>query len=562
MRAITFAIALVLALGPAGLFAAEAANPGRPNILLLMAEDLSPRIGAWGDPVARTPTIDALADRGVRYTNVFTTAGVCAPSRAAMITGVHQIAIGAQHMRTSTGPLGMYLAVPPPDVKAFPELLRGAGYYTFTDTKLDYQFSGIRAGTGPVTIWDAEGVEAGWQGRAPGQPFFGLINFLHTHESGVMRPTGTPHGDSHAATQRMRAGFGLVAPAVTDPGSVDLPAYYPDIEEVRTDLARHYDNIANMDRAVARVLQRLAADGLADDTIVIWTTDHGDGLPRAKRELYDSGIRVPLIVRDPTGRADTAAVPGGVDERLVSFVDIAPTVLTIAGVATPPFLHGRSLLDRDPTTRRNYVFASRDRIDEVPDRQRAVRDARFKYIRSWHPDMPGGHPLDYRDNLDMVRAMRAGFETGTLTDVQALWFRGPGSEQLYDLGTDPEEVSNLADDPHFAAELARLRTVLNNWQLGIGDWSNEPEGVMRNRFLVDGTLAVTPPPRVSIDADRVVLTAAAGASIEFRTADGPWRVYTAPFDRRGTPITARAQRYGWHVSSTVHWPDPQTAAER
>ncbi len=300
-----------LACSSATLWAADNTDTTRPNILLLMAEDLSPRIGSFGDALANTPNIDQLAVAGTRYTNVFTTAGVCAPSRAALITGQHQISFGGQHMRTTTGPLGPYLAQPAAGVKAFPELLRGAGYYTFTDRKLDYQFSGVSAGSGPFTLWDKDGAApTAWRKRAPGQPFFGLINFLETHESGVMQPDGPPHSPSHAATQKMRKNANLVAPAVTNPADIILPPYYPDLPAVRNDLARHYDNIHAMDQRVGDIVAALAADGLLDNTIIIWTTDHGDGLPRAKRELYDSGTKVPLVLRIPkhiNGRQTSAA---------------------------------------------------------------------------------------------------------------------------------------------------------------------------------------------------------------------------------------------------------------
>ena len=276
------------------------ANGPPPNILLLVAEDLSTRIGAYGDKVARTPNLDALAKRSVRFTQVFTTAGVCAPSRAALVMGQHQISFGAQHMRTSTGPHGLYYAQPDAHLKAFPELLRAAGYFTFTDGKLDYQFSGIGAGSGPFTLWDEEGEEAHWRNREPGQPFFGLINFLETHESGLMRMDVEPHSESHRATQRMRISRGLVAKAVTDPADVNVPPYYPDIPEVRADIARHYDNIHAMDARVGKILSTLEQDGLSERTIVIWTTDHGDGLPRAKREIFDTGIHVPMLVHVPS----------------------------------------------------------------------------------------------------------------------------------------------------------------------------------------------------------------------------------------------------------------------
>ncbi len=262
-----------------------------PNILLLMAEDMSVRVGAFGDPVAHTPNLDTLASQGVRYTRTFTTAGVCAPSRAAHILGMHQIATGTQHMRSSSRPAGGYFSVPPAEVKAYPELLRREGYYTYTDAKLDYQFSGALSGSGPTTIWNREGAQAGdWSRRAKGQPFFGLINFTVTHESGVFRPLGDrPQSPIHFAMQLARWWqLEDPVPEMVQAADVQLPPYYPDTNTVRDDLARHYNNIAAMDHQVGDILARLESDGLADSTIVIWTTDHGDGLPRAKRELFDS----------------------------------------------------------------------------------------------------------------------------------------------------------------------------------------------------------------------------------------------------------------------------------
>ena len=229
-----------------------------PNILLLVAEDLSPRLGSFGDPLAKTPNIDTLAQRSTRFTQVFTTAGVCAPSRAALITGQHQISFGAQHMRSSTSPLGRYLAQPAIELRALPELLRQLGYFTYTDNKLDYQFSGIRAGTGPFTLWDKDGARAeDWRLRKPDQPFFGLINFMHTHESGIMRPDGMSYSQSHTQSQNMRKALGLVATSITDPKHVQLPPYYPDLPDVRADIARHYDNIHAMDQRVGEILAAL-----------------------------------------------------------------------------------------------------------------------------------------------------------------------------------------------------------------------------------------------------------------------------------------------------------------
>ena len=520
---------------------------GPPNILLLVAEDLSPRIGAWGDEVASTPNIDALARQSVRYTRAFTAAGVCAPSRAALIMGQHQISFGAQHMRTSTGPLGEYYAQPDPELKAFPELLRRAGYFTFTDSKLDYQFSGVGAGSGPFTIWDQEGRKAHWRQRAPGQPFFGLINFLETHESGVMRMDVEPRNPILARTQRMRQGYGLVAESVTDPELIAVPRYYPDIPEVRADMARHYDNIHAMDARVGRILAELEADGLSDSTIVIWTTDHGDGLPRAKRELLDTGIHVPMLVHVPEAYRRSGWSQGSDDDRLVSFVDIAPTVLAWADVELPAGLHGVNFL----TGNREYVYASRDRIDEIRDRQRAARDPRYKYIRSWAPEVPGGHELAYRDNLDMVRAMRERWQSDQLNADQARWFEGAGEEQLYDLHSDPDELTNLIDERSLAEVAERMRAALREWLELVGDMSAIPEAQMRESFLDEGRVPETMIPKITTNNGFLTAHSDNSASIGYRTGDGRWRLYTQPVEQDDQRVYFKAVRYGWHESAVV-----------
>lgn len=521
-----------------------AAQP--PNILLLLAEDLSPRLGAYGDPLAVTPNLDALAQNAITYTRAFTTAGVCAPSRASLITGQHQISFGAQHMRTSTGPLGQYYALPPAHLRAFPELLRQSGYYTFTDRKLDYQFSGVGAGTGPFTIWDADGAaDTAWQNRNADQPFFGLINLMETHESGVMRTDVEPYSKSHARTIAMRRGGNLIAAQITDPTAVNLPPYYPDLAEVRRDVARHYDNIAAMDQRVGRILKALQKDGLARNTIIIWATDHGDGLPRAKRELYDSGLHVPLLVAIP-------GEPARTDTRLVSFVDLAPTILDFANVSPPAYLHGQSIF----AAPREYIFASRDRIDEVPDRQRAVRDARFKYIRSDYPELPGGHPLTYRDNLEMVRAMRASFTAGTLTPAQAQWFTGPGVHRLYDTHTDPHELNNLASAPEHETTLARLSQALDRFLIRVGDWGTMPETKMRTQLLDADNVPVTPVPFSLLQAGHVRLISPIGASVGYRaTGAAQWQLYrdNASIRINDYPrgLEAKSVRYGWQESKVI-----------
>jgi arylsulfatase A-like enzyme len=256
----------------------SASSKESPNILLIMAEDMSARAGAFGDSIAVTPNIDRLAAKGISYPNTFTTAGVCSPSRAAHILGRHQMSVGAQHMRTSFFEQSPYRTVPPNHMKAYPELLRREGYYTFTSWKIDYQFSSVKAGSGPFSIWSYEGDEPSWRGRKEGQPFFGFISLMASHE-GQMFPATV--AENNATGTRSRS---------VSPDQVVVPPYYPDSPVIREDIAQHYNNIEYMDQLLGELLDQLESDGLADNTIVIWTTDHGDGLPRAKREVYDSGI--------------------------------------------------------------------------------------------------------------------------------------------------------------------------------------------------------------------------------------------------------------------------------
>ena len=518
---------------------------------------MSPRVGAYGDPVARTPSLDALARESTRYTNAFTTSGVCAPSRAALLTGVHAISIGAQHMRTSSRREGGYAAVPPPEVKAFPELLRQAGYYTFTDSKLDYQFSGVSAGSGPSTIWDAEwsAPPSEAQEDIP-QPFFGLINFQVTHETGVFTPLGDgwPNSFMHFFVQLGRAWL-LGIPEAERPvtsGDVVVPPYYVDSEVVRADLARHYNNIHQMDSQVAETLAALEATGLSESTIVIWTTDHGDGLPRAKRDLYDSGLRVPMIVRWPARWRPGQLPPGSVDERLISFVDLAPTILEWAGVAAPPYIQGRSFVRLEAPTR-EFVFASRDRIDEFEDRERAVRDREFKYIRSWYPEKPNGHRLDFRDNQEMMIQMWKLLEAGRLNANQRAWFEPTGSERLYHLPSDPFELRNLASDPQFESELERMRLAYAGFQQRVSDWSEESEATMVERMWPGGEQPQTEAPSIERVDQRVsVRSPTEGASVLYRVEGQRERIYAGPFIAPpGSRITAQAIRYGYRESDEV-----------
>ena len=521
-------------------------SDSRPNIVLIVAEDVGLRIGAYGDDLAVTPNIDRLAREGSRFSRAFTTAGVCSPSRAALITGIHQNVWGAGHMRAARGG---YAAAPPPHVKAFPELLRAAGYYTINNGKTDYQM-GLRFGGaygGPVTLWD-DGDTLDWSARSPRQPFFAWVNLLETHESQVWPTWALPDGLLPLILWPVRIWNHLHWPLRTDPARVSVPPYYPDTPTVRSDLARHYNNIAAMDLAVGKLLQRIEDEDLVRDTVVIFMSDHGDGFPRAKRWLYDSGIQVPLIVRWP------GVIPAGKERpRLVSAIDLAPTILSIAGVEAPGWLQGRVFVGPREEPAAGYVYAARDRIDGQSDTVRSVRDTRYKYIRHYHPEQPYVLESAFRDQMPMMKELLRLNREGRLSEVAAQWFRpSRDAEELFDTENDPHEVVNLAGDPRHAATVSRLRVELDAWLAQDEDLGFLPEEELRRRFFPDAEQPVTVAPSLAIENGKLVATAVGGASVEFRRDGGPWRLYSSPFSLAGvTKISARAQRYGWELSEVV-----------
>ncbi len=516
------------------------------NFLWLTLEDTSPRFGCSGDMLADTPNIDRLAAEGCRYPLAFSTAAVCSPSRCAVITGMYATSIGAHHHRTSTTRPDVpelptpYEVVPPPFVKPFTEYLRAAGYYCTNNAKTDYQF------TPPSTTWDECGRNAHWRHRAPGQPFFAVFNDTVTHESGMWR--------------RER-------PLRTDPARVRVPDYLPDTPAVRETLARHYDNLAAADRRVGELLAQLEEDGLAGDTVVVLWSDHGEGLPRGKSWLYDSGIRVPLIVRRPGG-----GDAGTVSEELVSMIDLAPTVLTLAGLPVPEHLQGRPFLGA-AVRPREFVFAARDRHDEMYDMVRAVRDRRYKYIRNFHPELPYLIWNAYRHRHPAMQEMWRLFAEGRLEGEPLRLFapcRPP--EELYDTEVDPLELHNLAGDPAHAAVLERLRCALAEWRNACGDLGEVPEAQMAQRMWPGGRQPVTAVPLfIPVAPDRPGLEPAGddagyraplvvqmhcatqGATIGYTMDPGEaarWRIYAGPLRLAPgtTTLRARAGRIGYRDS--------------
>ncbi len=426
----------------------------RPNILWISAEDISPHLGCYGDPIAKTPNIDNLASQGIIYTNVYTTAAICAPVRAGVITGMYQTSIGCMHMRTTSYRRGVdnpleFTAVPPHYVKAFTEYMRTSGYYCTNNSKTDYQFSKDPV---PASIWDECSRNAHYKNRTDkSQPFFAVFNWTGTHES--------KNWD--------------ISEVKTDPSKVVVPPYYPDNEIVRRNIAKLYDKIAELDSVVGALVSELESEGELDNTIIFFWGDHGDGLPRAKRWLYDSGLKIPLIIKSP-GQIK----PGTVDDRLISSIDFGPSVLSLTGIPVPVHMQGIPFLGDQMGETRQAVFAARDRVDESYDMIRSVRTKDYLYIRNFYPNEPFPIWIPYLKSMPIYQEMLRLDAEEKLTGPQKSWMaysRQP--EELYDVNTDPYQLVNLAGYPRYKSVKAELSKLQQQWTLETGDMGhmNEPE---------------------------------------------------------------------------------------
>jgi uncharacterized sulfatase len=431
----------------------------RPNVLWLSCEDISPHIGCFGDPHAITPNIDRLASEGVRFTHAFTTAGVCAPCRSGIITGVYQTTLGTHHMRCT--------AKLPNHIRPFPTYLRQAGYYCTNNSKQDYQFRT------PKDTWDESSRNAHWRKRdGKAQPFFAVFNFTGCHESGIAseskyRTVTRPLRDS----QRQ------------DPTQLALPPYYPDTPVTREDWKRNYELITAMDLWVGEMIQQLKDDGLYENTIIFFWSDHGVGLPRAKRWLYDSGTHIPLVVRIPEKyRLSGQAVPGSESPRLVSSIDLGPTVLNLAGVGIPDHVQGQPFLGHQLPQPRRYVYGARDRMDERYDIIRMVRDERFLYIRNYEPLKTYYQYMNTPEKGATMRELRRLHEAGQLSDVADYYFAPTKpAEELYDCDADQHNIRNLAGQAEYADVLQRMREAHLAWVQRTKDVGLIPEPIIAER---------------------------------------------------------------------------------
>jgi N-sulfoglucosamine sulfohydrolase len=520
-----------------GLFAQQTAQPSPPNIVWIVCEDLSPQhLESYGGTGGKTPFLNALAAESVKYNQVFATAGVCAPSRAALITGAYQTSIGAMHMRTlatsavtlDAYPPGFkgYSTLLPEGMKTYPELLRSAGYYTSNNSKEDYQFES------PVTMWDESGAKAHYRNRPDStQPFFSIFNFMVTHESQVW----------------MREHEELLV----RPEEVSVPAVYPDDSLTRRVLARFITNAMRMDKQVGEVVAQLKEDGLYENTIIFFFSDHGDGMPYFKRELYDRGLRAPLLIKAPFLEA------GSQSNELISFVDFAPTLLSLAGVPIPESMQGQAFLGpQKSATPRKYSFAARDRMDSEYDRVRAVTDGEFKYIRNYMPEKPNYQNVKYRlQNPLMIHLLELNSK-GLLNANQARWFAPTKpAEELYDTKTDPWEFKNLIGNPLYEEKLRELRNAHENWVLTYGDLGALDEMTMvRNWWGGKDSPPVTSPAESTYEGGKISLKSSTpGASFGYRKSKNePWKLYSMPFAAvPGETILVNTYRIGFKASETA-----------
>lgn len=418
----------------------------RPNILWLSTEDIGPHLGCYGDPDANTPSLDAFAKRSMVYDYAWSNYPVCAPARTTIIGGVYAAANGAGNMRSAVKI--------PSDMKLFPKYLREAGYYCTNNSKEDYNYLETKG------TWDESSKKAHYKNREAGQPFFAVFNYTGTHESQLRK---RPHEKK------------------LDPATVHLAKYWPDTPEVRQDWAQYHDKINTMDKWFNKHLKELESAGLAENTIVVFFGDHGSGMPRHKRFAGNSGQQVPFIVHIPEkfkALAGEDYAPGQHLKRPVGFIDLAPTMLSIAGIEPKSFMQGHAFVGKYQATAPKYLYGFRDRMDERPDTSRAIRDERFIYVRNYNPHVPAGQYLDYQQQTPATKVWYRMFQEGKLNEVQSHFWENHPPEELYDLVNDPDETINLIDSEEHQKVVQRFREENRNSFLKFGDLGLIPEAIL------------------------------------------------------------------------------------
>jgi uncharacterized sulfatase len=422
----------------------------KPNILWITSEDHGPQMGCYGDALARTPNVDALAAKGMLFNRVWSVAPVCAPARTSIITGVYPSSTGGLHMRS--------MVSLPKEMKMYPQFLRDVGYYCTNNSKTDYN---LRE---PGKVWDECSGNAHWKKRADGQPFFAIFNSTKSHESQIRT---RPHQQ------------------ITDPSKIRVPAYHPDTPEVREDWAQYYDKVSEVDADAGKMLNEIELAGLAADTIIFYYADHGSGMPRSKRWPCNSGLQVPMVVFFPEKWKHLAPkeyTTGGKSDRLVSFVDLAPTLLSIVGVKPPEWMQGHAFAGPHQSEAQPFIHGERGRMDERMDLVRSTTDGRYVYLRNYFPHVSQAQRVAYQFQTPTTRVWYQLFSEGKTNDAQSIFWRVPKApEELYDLQTDRDEVKNLANSTEHRAVLEKLRNAQREHLLKVKDICFLPESELHAR---------------------------------------------------------------------------------
>ena len=524
-------------------------NSQKPlNVVWISCEDMGPILGSYGNDIVKTPNLDKLASEGVRYTNAYSTVGVCAPSRFSIITGMYPARLGAHNMRTgdyhnyktpeevshrkNIGVIDKegknipeYEVVPPTHVKPFTEILRTKGYYCANNFKCDYQFNA------PFTAWDEVSSTVSYRDAPKDKPFFYVWNTLLTHESRIWERSNQP--------------------LTVNPEDIIIPSYFPDIPEVRNDIARKYSNIEAMDKKVGELMNQLEEDGMLDNTIIMFWSDHGGNLLRQKRAVGNSGLNVPLIIRYPN-KMDA----GKVDERIVSLMDLGPTVLSLLNIEPPKHYDGKAIAGPYEDDPREYAFGTADRFDESTDMQRSVLDGRYVYVKNFLPELPLIYRNKYRERITMNSKLIQMDSFNMLEgDAAYIFMKTKPVEEFYDLANDPYEVHNIIDNPKYFKRINDFRVALENWQKEINDQGFIAENKLVKSFWPNMIQPKTENVDFKIGDDGLyeLTTLTNGASIGYQIDEkigtNSWSLYHEPI-RIGDKqkIVARAIRIGYKAS--------------
>ena len=519
----------------------------KPNILWIVTEDISPTLSFYGDKTAKTPNLDVLAKQSLIYDNAFAVVGVCGPSRSSIITGMYPTSIGTMHMRTGKdihswgkrsyskesnktdldkGKIVEYSAVIPDNVKCYTEYLRAVDYYCTNNQKTDYQFAS------PVTAWDENNAKSHWRNTPKNKPFFSVFNIGTTHESQLWKKNKLP--------------------LTVNPKDVKVPPYLPDNSATRNTIARHYSNVELMDVKVGEILNQLKKDGLYDNTIIFFYSDHGGPLPRQKREIYDSGLKVPFMIKGINGEI-------GRTDRMISFVDLAPTMLSLAGVQAPDYMEGKSFLGAFVDPENEYVFGSSDRFDEFTDRTRAVRTQKFLYLKNDFPEITKYKDVGYRKNIAMMPLFLQMRKKNQLNEIENKWFQTKTKEELYDCIKDPHNINNLAEKPEYQTDLAGMRTILEAHLKDRKDYGLISESKMIQEMWPNFEQQITINPIIQTDNNKTTISSKTkGTSIGYIISknanekldlNSKWQLYHQPLTvQKGKTIYTIAQRIGFKES--------------